>query len=189
MAMWVMHLSARARKTFRAFIANVQRTSLYRLASSHKRHGVEIVEASDVDLAKVHSAFDLEVDPSSTDDHDTVNYVAKKGAVVVGFAQLVRPSDGETLDNGYYLFSLNVRPFYRGLGIGQDLTRKVMARAKADGARELSVITKEDNRTALGLFHKLGFRVRRTQASNEKGEKKTPSQRRKKLILAKTLVD
>ena len=187
--MWVKHLSALPRKLFRTLLINVQRTSLYRVASVHKRRGVEILEACDLDLDKVRRTFDLEVEPSPPDDHDTVNYVAKKEEDIVGFAQLVKHSDGETLDNGYYLFSLNVRLLYRGLGIGQDLTKEVMARAKAEGAPELSVITNEDNRTALGLFHKLGFYVRRIQAFDEKGEKKTPLQRRKKAILAKTLGD
>jgi ribosomal protein S18 acetylase RimI-like enzyme len=182
MVMWVKPFSALSRKLFRSCFARVQRTSLYRVASGHSRRGVEIMEAADVDLDKVCTTFDLQVKASPPGDRDVVNFVAKKGENIVGFAQLVKHSEGDTIDNGYYLFSLNVRLLYRGLAIGRDLTKKVMARAKAEGALELSVITNEDNWTALGLFHKLGFRTRRI------GQK--PSwQGRKKVILVRTLVD
>jgi len=182
MEMWVKHFSALPKKLFRSCFALVQRTSLYRAVSSHKRHGLQILEACEADLEKVRRTFDLQVKTPPTDDRDVVNFVAKKGEKLVGFAQLVKHSEGGTLDDGYYLFSLNVRLLYRGLGIGQDLTRKIMARAKAEGASDLSVITNEENRTALGLFHKLGFRLRRTA-------KETSWQGRKKCILAKSLVD
>lgn len=177
----VDHLSALPRKLINRCLAKMQRASLYRAASCHKRRGVEILEASETDLQKVCRAFDLEVKTPPMDDRDVVNFVAKKGEKVVGFAQLVRHSEGEKLEAGYYLFSLNVRPLYRGLGIGQDLTKMIMTRAKAEGASELSAITNEDNRTALGLFHNLGFRMRRT-------EKETSCQGRKKCLLVKTLV-
>jgi len=182
MAMRVKHFSALPRKLLRGLLVKVQRTSFYRGASRHKRRGLQILEATEVDLDEVSRVFDLKVEVSPPEDHDTVNYVAKKREKVVGFAQLVRHSDGETLDDGYYLFSLNVRIFCRGLGIGRDLSKKIMATAKAAGASELSVITNEDNRTALGLFHKLGFRTRRIR-------EKSSWQGRKKVILVRTLVD
>ena len=178
----VDHLSALPRKLINRCLAKMQRVSLYRAASSHKRCGLEILEASEADLEKVHRTFDLEVKTPSMEDRDVVNFVAKKGQKVVGFAQLVRHSGGDKLEAGYYLFSLNVRPLYRGLGIGQDLTKTIMTSAKSEGVSELSVITNEDNRTALGLFRKLGFRMRRT-------EKETSWQGRKKCILVKTLMD
>ncbi len=180
--MRVKHFSVLPRKLFRSCLAQIQRTSLYRAASSHKRCGLEILEACEADLEKVRRVFDLEVKTPPMDDRDAVNIVAKKGEKLVGFAQLVRRSEGHALDKRYCLFSLNVRLSYRGLGIGQDLTKMIMARAKAEGASELLVITNEDNRTALGLFHKLGFRMRRT-------EKETSWRGRKKCILSKALVD
>jgi ribosomal protein S18 acetylase RimI-like enzyme len=143
---------------------------------------VQILEAGETDLDRVRRTFDLDVETPLPDDRDVVNFVAKKGERIVGFVQLVLHSEGGTLGDGHYLFTLNVRLLYRGLGIGQDLTKKVMARAKADGASELSVITNEGNRTALGLFHKLGFRTKRIA-------KETALQGRKNVILVRTLVD
>ena len=170
-------------------MVKIQRTPLYRAAFGHKRRGMEIQEAAEVDLDQVRRTFDLEVKTSSPDDHDVTNFVAKKGDKILGFAQLVRHSEANTLDNGYYLFSLNVRLLYRGLGIGRDLAQQVMTRAKREGATELSVITNEDNRTALGLFLELGFHMKRIASFGKEGKQNPSLQERRKVILAKSLVD
>jgi ribosomal protein S18 acetylase RimI-like enzyme len=178
----VKHLSALPRKVFTDCLVKTQRTSLFRFISSHKCRGLEIVEAGEADLDKVRRVFHLEVNTSPPDGEDAVNFVAKKEQRILGFAQLVRHPGGGTLDDGYYLFSLNVRLLCRGLGIGRGLVTEVMARAKAEGAPELRVFTYEDNRAALGLFHTLGFRVKA-------GEKRPLVQGRNPLILARALVD
>lgn len=170
------------RGILRMCLAKIQRTFFWRAISGYRRRGVAILEASDADLKQVRRVFALEVAPSLPEDRDVVHFVAKKGREIVGFAQLVRPSEGAAPDEGYCLFSLNVHPLYRGLGIGRDLTEQVIARAKDEKAPELLVITRENNRIALALFHQSGFQNRgQEQRASLKG--------RKNLVLAKTLVD
>jgi len=184
MAMRVNPFSALPRAFSRAFLARIQRTPLYRAVSSDKVLRVEILEAHGADLDEAQRVFGLEVKPAPPEDRDAVNLVAKKAENIVGFAQLVRHSYGGKPDTGYFLFSLNVRSLYRGLGIGRRLTEQVMVRAKAEGARDLSVITREGNRIALALFGQLGFQIKTPPAFGDE----LSLQGGKNVILVKPLI-
>ncbi len=170
-------------------LRKIQDISLYRKFASPARHGVEISDACEEDMGKVQECFDLDVEIPFSNYSNAVNFVAKKREKIIGFAQLVRHSEGGTLDNGHWLFSLNVRLLYRGLGIGEELIRKVIRRARDEGASELSLLIYDDNHSALRLYHKLGFRTKNIEAIDEKIEKERAAGNRKKLILARTLVE
>jgi len=64
-------------------------------------------------------------------DPNVTNVVASRGVNVIGFAQLVRHSETDTVRVEYWLFSLTVLALYRGLGIGEALTRHVAELALA----------------------------------------------------------
>jgi len=93
-----------------------------------------------------------QVQPKVTD------FVAEVGNQLAGFVQLVYHPPDHAPYVGYWLFSLNVRVRYRGAGIGEALTRAVLAKAIHDGADELRLLVFSDNLPAIRLYHKLGFR-------------------------------
>jgi len=85
-------------------------------------------------------------------------WVALYQGQIVGFIQLIRyPQDNE-LYQGYWLFSLIVKPVRRGMGIGTALTRTAMDRARNEGAPFLDLLVFEDNVRAITLYAKLGFK-------------------------------
>jgi ribosomal protein S18 acetylase RimI-like enzyme len=52
---------------------------------------------------------------------------------------------------------LVVRDSHRGQGIGENLVRMVVARARASGCAEVSVSTMPDNQGAQRFYRRLGF--------------------------------
>jgi ribosomal protein S18 acetylase RimI-like enzyme len=85
------------------------------------------------------------------------NYVAKRGNRLFGFVQLVRHPPEHFPYVGAWLFSLVVWGRYRGMGIGEALTRRVIEQAQSEGARELRLLVFADNAPAINLYRKLGF--------------------------------
>lgn len=59
------------------------------------------------------------------------------------------------------LYSFCVHPEARGGGIGRRLLGALEAVAVAHGAGSLSLEVRADNRVALGLYRRMGFRLRR----------------------------
>ena len=68
---------------------------------------------------------------------------------------------------------------YRGMGIGEKLTRTVIEKSKKEGAEGLSVLVFEDNHRAIRLYHKLNFNRRVIPALEKILEKRqdTPGHR------------
>jgi len=58
----------------------------------------------------------------------------------------------------WWLFDLQVRLRYRGLGLGQGLVRAALAEAAARGARRVHLLVFAAQTPAIGLYEKLGFR-------------------------------
>jgi GNAT superfamily N-acetyltransferase len=56
-----------------------------------------------------------------------------------------------------WLSSLQVRARFRGLGVGEQLTRVAMQRASQADAKQLSLYVFSHNRAAIALYRKLGF--------------------------------
>jgi ribosomal protein S18 acetylase RimI-like enzyme len=59
------------------------------------------------------------------------------------------------------LAALGVAPGVRGRGVGAALLDAVVAAARHGGAREVWLVTTNDNLTALGLYQRHGFRITR----------------------------
>jgi ribosomal protein S18 acetylase RimI-like enzyme len=86
-----------------------------------------------------------------------VRWVAVAGGRVAGFVELVIRGAGSGPWAGAWMHSLMVWTPYRGLGVGEALTRAVLERARRDGVEEVLLALYADNGPALGLYRKLGF--------------------------------
>jgi ribosomal protein S18 acetylase RimI-like enzyme len=141
-----------------AILRRLQQTAAFRAWVKRFRPAYDIPEASARDLMTVYAWTDPSGErvPRPRSPHVT-DYVAKRGQEVIGFVQLVRHPEAHFPYVGYWLFSLRVRTRYRGMGIGEALTRRVIDQAQAEGAKELFLNVFEDNRPALALYRKLGF--------------------------------
>jgi ribosomal protein S18 acetylase RimI-like enzyme len=141
-------------------LRRAQRFGLYRAAGRRLAPHIDIGEASEADLQVVYrllSPDETELPPQGPAGPGTISWVAKRGARVVGFVQLVDTQDPESPWTGRWLFSLWVRGRYRGLGLGEALTLRVVERARALDAAFLSLAVLEDNEKAVRLYRKLAF--------------------------------
>jgi ribosomal protein S18 acetylase RimI-like enzyme len=119
---------------------------------------ISVREANEEDEQKVTTWLHPgRTEPPFSPDIICTRFVAEKDDRIIGSVELViRPEKYYPYD-GYWLSSLNVRVMYRGMGIGEELSKKVIARSREEGSRELSIMTREDNHKAVKLFRKLGF--------------------------------
>ncbi len=139
-------------------LRHAQGLSVYRKAGRRAALAFEIAEAIEADLEAVHRLYNVQVPyRRSPPDPLVTNWVAKVDGRVAGFVQLTtRPEEGSGW-GGHWLFSLMVQPRFRGLGIGEALTRQVVDRSVAGGAPDLRLAVFEDNFGAIALYAKLGF--------------------------------
>ena len=117
-----------------------------------------VTEATAEDRAAVekHLSPGSPATPEEADRAGT-DYVARIGAKVVGFVQLVRYTEADAPWSGLWLFSLTVWPLYRRFGIGEALTWKIVEQARSNQVPDLFVAVFEDNDRAISLYRKLGF--------------------------------
>jgi ribosomal protein S18 acetylase RimI-like enzyme len=71
----------------------------------------------------------------------------------VGVIITVKAADGPRWDLAY----LGVVPEARGRGVGREMLRETLARARAAGAREVTLCVDERNAAACGLYRGCGF--------------------------------
>lgn len=137
-------------------------------------------------MAQVDHAFDsgAEKRPYEPDPLVT-NFVAKRGTSLLGCVQLVRHPEEHFPYVGHWLFSLFVWPLYRGLGVGEELCRQVIAQASAEQAPDIKLLVYDDMRSARSLYDKLGFHVT-VIPELEASLTDTGSQRRR-LVMRRTL--
>ena len=141
-----------------AILRRVQHLALYRTLARRFPLHLSIIEASEEDEGKVHAHFNPGmVIPRRSPDMNVTNYVVKRGAKIVGFVQLVRHPEAHFPWVGHWLFALEVWLRYRGFGIGEMLTRRVIEQTEAESASELLLVVSEDNHPAINLYCKLGF--------------------------------
>jgi ribosomal protein S18 acetylase RimI-like enzyme len=148
------------RRVASSTLRHAQGFTMYRAAGRRLAPRIDIGEASEVDLHAVNRLFDAseaELPPQGPASPGVINWVAKRGARVVGFVRLVDTQAPESPWMGHWLFSLTVRGRYRGLGVGEALTLRVVERARAQGAPYVLLAVFEDNENAIRLYWKLGF--------------------------------
>lgn len=148
------------RRLASSVLGQAQGLKLYRAAGRRLTPGFAIMEAAGEDLEAARRWLNpaaLEgsaMQPTTSSDRD---WVAKLGTRIAGFAQFVTIEDPASAWSGHWLFCLVVRKRYRGLGIGEALTRRVIEEARSRGASELLLTVSDRDNAALRLYQKLGF--------------------------------
>ncbi len=146
------------RRIAASVLRRLQALPLYRALGKRFAPSIEIAEASADNLETVHQHFNpYEPYCAQPPNPNVTNWVAKRAARIVGFVQLVRHPEAHFPWVGHWLFMAEVWGRYRGLGIGEMLTRCVIAQAAAESAPELLLVVFEDNARAVSLYCKLGF--------------------------------
>jgi signal peptidase I len=161
---WLYYLLKPAWKIYRKFglfiqkvkglfglgIRKLQGISTYRRAVKLLQIRVEIREA---DKEEGQQITGHAISPSI----DKTIFVAKKGKNIVGYVEWAQRPAQEHPFKGHWLYGLTVRSIYRGSGIGEKLTQKVIEKSVSEGAKELSLLVAENNYPAVKLYRKLGF--------------------------------
>lgn len=139
-------------------LSHAQALGLYRAVGRGIGLEADLTEATRSDVEALFSRLPLDnAGCDRADDGHITDWVAKRNGKPLGFVQLVRRARPDSSSRSYWLFSLMVRGRYRGLGIGEMLTRQVIEQAKAEGAPELRLAVFDDNLSAILLYRKLGF--------------------------------
>lgn len=77
---------------------------------------------------------------------------------MVGFAMFAFDEEYEDPDDRYWLWRFMIDEKWQGRGYGSLALREIIAYFQRNGANNITLSTKESNRTALALYHKSGFR-------------------------------
>jgi ribosomal protein S18 acetylase RimI-like enzyme len=81
--------------------------------------------------------------------------VAQRGRrIVAGLTVSRSENDGEL----WIIFSLEVKPVFRGLGIGRMIVEQAVAKAGESGAKRIGLLVNKRAKAALGLYKTLGFK-------------------------------
>lgn len=143
-----------------ALLRRVQSIALYRVVGRTLGHyRLTLREATDTDKLAVHQWFNPKNDLASAlhrNPHVT-DLVAYSYGHLAGFVQLVRYSPQHSPYTGYWLFSLAVKSQYKGTGIGEQLTREVISKARSENQKTLHLLVYNNNIPAMQLYRKLGF--------------------------------
>lgn len=192
-----------ARAVARSAAERVQRQHIYRhLTRSILGGNISCRLATMEDAGELagiygHAIFTRENQPFVQDDHPAESscpdaagrrlvLVAHAGRRLAGAAMLIRPADQATYPD-WWIFSMFVRPVFRGAGIGEGLVRLALERAAAQGGERVHLLVFEDNRAAVELYRKMGFQpsalpVLRRQLDAEAGR-----EGRRRIIMTRTI--
>jgi signal peptidase I len=85
-------------------------------------------------------------------------FIARKREKIIGTAILTSFPKNSTLYPDWWIFGMMVRTRYRGAGIGEGLMRMVMEKASEGGVSSVNLLVFKENKAAISLYHKVGFR-------------------------------
>ncbi len=169
---WIARLSQRGffirlrsfldlpRRAAAAVLWRLQKLGLYRRWARHRGLQVVIDEARDDELDLLAQRLNPGIWlPPMRRVPEVNTYVARLGGEVAGMVELVRRPPEFGPHAGHWLYSLHVWPRYRGFGLGELLSCRVIRQAAAEGAAELRLLVKSNNTPAIQLYRKLGFEV------------------------------
>lgn len=165
----------------------MQGLSVYRKTARLLNHRIKIKEADEQEMKDFHRWSNPDREIRVSYNPNVTNFVAKDKQKVIGFAQLVRHNDSKNFYPGYRLFSLIVKPLYRGMGTGTALTEAVIKRAKSENAMNLLLLVNHENYPAVNLYRKLGFRIEIIAELEEKLEKERLTTGRRRVCMVKDL--
>ncbi|MET8562698.1 GNAT family N-acetyltransferase [Streptomyces flaveolus] len=98
----------------------------------------------------------------------------------VGVAALVAPPSSSAEERERQLDALWVVPGWRGRGVGEALISAAVDHAAGHGARSVSLTVAENNRPALGLYHRMGFH----RTGERSPRLRDPGKMRERLLLS-----
>lgn len=87
---------------------------------------------------------------------DTISVLAEVDGEVVGNGNIERGSYAETRHHGH--LGLTIREAYRGLGIGREMVRVLLAEARRGGLRTVHVEFLSTNKATAHVYEKAGFK-------------------------------
>lgn len=148
---------------------------------------IEVKEADEEEIKEFYHWSNPSAKIQILHNPNVTNFVAKKGEKVVGFVHLVRHCQDNNPYFGYWLSSLSVRTFYRGMGVGMALTQAVVEKAISENAKELYLLVHQDDYRAVNLYQKLGFRNIVIPSLEERLEKERLVSGRRRVVMAKEL--
>jgi ribosomal protein S18 acetylase RimI-like enzyme len=176
------------KRTAAFFLLKIQNVSTYRRVARRFRPDIDIQVADAVDIKKVHAWLNPHAPEQNISINPNVtNWVAKRGAKVIGFVQLVRRPKRDQPYAGYWLFSLTVMLLYHGMGIGEALCQAVIDKAREEEASELSLLVRKDRLPAVELYRKLGFEVKVIPAMEDKLEEENILHGYRRVVMSKPL--
>ena len=171
-----------------ALLPRLQGIPAFRAWSTRCRPAHAFPGATAADMIVVHAwTSPRSESPPYRRSRGVSDYVARRGDEVLGFVQLVRRPAAQAPYSGYWLHSLMVRTRYRGLGLGEALSRRVIEQAQAEGAPELFLNVFADNAPAIALYRKLGFERVRVPALETQFEAAARQGRRRMMTMRKVL--
>lgn len=170
-------------------IGKLQGRRFYRKIARHIPSKVDVKEAGIEDLRKFYDQIYQDSIKPAPCSSQVSHFVAKNKKKVIGSAWLVRHDRQNRFYPGHWLFSLTVRFLYRGRGIGERLVQSVLERSKKENAEALSLVVWEDNRTAIGLYRKLGFERGSLPNLEECLERERLRIGRRRIVMSKRLSD
>jgi len=161
---------------FAFVLRSIQDLKSYRTAIRHLHLSIQIREANEADLEEAQDrlGFIGSLGPLVT------GFVAIMHSRIVGYVDLVRHPQENAPYVGYWIFGLYIWLPCRGLGLGEALCRQAISCARAEGAKELSLLVYPQNRAALNLYRNLGFEptINPGLEGQLEGELKTTGKRR-----------
>lgn len=85
-------------------------------------------------------------------------FVARQDGIIVGSAQLVRPSrSNEAQAMNASVTQFHIAPYARGTGLGRILLEEIISGARAMGYQFLNLDVRESQKRAIALFRSFGF--------------------------------
>lgn len=159
-----MGISSACKNMTASLIGRIQHLSFYKKMLSSIGAGIKIGYADEGENSGTGGL-------AETSQYKVWNLTARKRKNIIGFVQLVfRNKDSHPYD-GFWIHAMNVRIFYRGLGLGTELVRLVVQKAREENAEKIYLLVFENNKKAIGLYKKAGFEMTTIDALEDALEK------------------
>ena len=172
-----------------SILKRIQNLALYRRSIKFLSSAIIYDEANKNEMLAVQRWLKPKQSSKVTYVHDphVKNFCAKHKHKLVGFIQMVFHPAGHFPYTGYWLFSLIVRRPWRGMGIGEQLSQRVIDAAREANASKLRLIVYTDNDPAIRLYNKLGFYPIKLPEFEEMFELEHAKTNRRRILMQKRL--
>ena len=148
------------RRMAQAALVGAQSRKWFRIAGKRIARGIVVGQATEKDIAVIRRYFNPPaVRLFSPRNAETIVWVAKYRSHVLGCANTVYERDESSPWSGFWLNDLWVRPRYRGLGVGERLTRHRLEQAQLQGVPHVLMLVFQENELSIRLHQKLGFEM------------------------------